>query len=995
MTESRCEQLTQAHLDGLLSADETRELSELLIKDQSAADVFARATRFEALLQMHLAEEKQINDWSDAIESAPEVRPQPPRFRWRAMMAAATAAALLIAVGFLSLQPSMPSLKHRVVAGRMLVDGVEARTFADNSQLEVLGSATAAIELANGSNVELTPATTATVQRDGDEAVFKLVYGNAKFRTGQALHPLRVDTQLGAVSARAADFAVDSNLPTYFVVAVDAGQVEVQEADKKVKVSAGESRAFANEKVPIFAGKVVDVAAGGDRLTLEGNPSKPGAPPQRRELAITKETQLKFHGARVGEDRPAVGLAALATLDKTAPSTAIAIEFGDKTPTVAGAVKEISEDGRTLKIEIYRKGDTPLMRTIALDERTRTSYSGTVGMERKPTAGYFAYVWLVGDTDRAAEIRFVFKSKKPAEKDADPGASNPQAKKPMKPESPAENNQQPTSKPKPEPASMPEPQPKLPAQPEKPIDPANSQKPDGKKVLPGGKKMAVRATNRDPHLLTAEIDGEIARRLSEANIAPSPAADDAEFLRRATLDITGCIPSYAAARTFLEDQDPNKRRKLIDNLLADQAYGRRFGGEWKRLIQPKPDSLGKPGVDRITPWLAEQFNANRGWNDIVHELLTTEANLAREPQAYFLAVNSESFDPKPNLLTASTAKLFLGVQLACAECHDHPFAEWKQTEFWGLAAFFSRVQKKSKSDFTLREEASDAATPAEIKIPEGGKSAGEVVPARFLGGDVPDLNAVTPLRKVLADWVTSGENPYFARTMVNRTWAHFFGRGLVEPLDGFQPDFAASHPVVLDLLTAEFVASDFDLQHIVRIICNTQAYGRTSRPLLQNGKDNESLSRMRVKMLSPDMLYQSLTAAINADLQPIAVGKNTKRPRPELVSIGPRDEFISFFAGPAAESGVNEYSHGIPQLLRLMNAEKLNVGLPLARSLAESTAAPKEKIDSLYLAVLARRPTTAEQSALADFITAHESNEQAYAGAVWILLNSSEFLLNR
>lgn len=992
MNESRCEQLTQAHLDALLSADELRELSALLVNDQSAADAFARATRFESLLQRHLVEVQQISNWTDAGQSDRVCEPQPAKLRWPALLVAATTAAVvLIAVGLWSLQTSGPR-RHRVVAGRVLVDGVEALTFADNSQLEVLGSATAAIELANGSNVELTPATTATVQHDGDEAVVKLTHGNAKFRT--ALQPLRVDTQLGAVSARAADFAVDSNLPTYFVVAVEAGQVEVQDADQKVKVSAGESRAFAKEKVPIFAGKVVDVAADGSRLTLEGNPSKPGAPPQRRELAITKSTQLTFHGAPVGEDRPAVGMAALATLDKAAPDTAVAIEFGDKTPTVAGAVKEVSDDGRSLKIEIQRKGDTPLTRMISLDERTRTSYSGTDGMAQKPTAGYFASIWLVGDTDRAAEIRFVFKSKKPVEKDAEPAAPKP-PKKPMKPESPPEDNQKPNPKPKPEPTTKPEPQPKPPGKPEKPNEPANSVKPEGKKVAPEGKKFAARATNRDPQLLATEIDRELARRLTEANIAASPAADDAEFLRRATLDITGCIPSYAAARTFLEDQDPDKRRKLIDNLLADQAYGRRFGAVWKRLIQPKPDSLGKPGVDRITPWLAEQFNANRGWHEIVHELLTTEANLAREPQAYFLAVNSESFDPKPNLLTASTAKLFLGVQLACAECHDHPFAEWKQTEFWGLAAFFSRVQKKSKSDFTLREEASDAATPAEIKIPEGGKSAGEIVPAKFLGGAVPDLKGSTPLRNVLADWVTSDENPYFARTMVNRLWAHFFGRGLVDPLDGFQPDFAASHPVVLERLAAEFVASDFDLQHIVRIICNTQAYGRTSRPLPENEKDSELLSRMRIKMLSPEMLYDSLTAAINADLQPIAVGKNNKQPRPELVSIGPRDEFISFFAGPAAESGTNEYSHGIPQLLRLMNAEKLNLNLPLAKSLAARTASPSEKIESMYLAILARRPTAPERSALTDFIAAHESNEQAYAGAIWILLNSSEFLLNR
>ena len=180
-----------------------------------------------------------------------------------------------------------------------------------------------------------------------------------------------------------------------------------------------------------------------------------------------------------------------------------------------------------------------------------------------------------------------------------------------------------------------------------------------------------------------------------------------------------------------------KRQTLIDDLLADPAYGRRFGAVWKRLIAPRPASNGKPQVDKVTPWLAEQFNRNRGWNEVVSELLTTEANVAREPQGYFLAVNSESFEPKPNLLAASTARLFLGVQLACAECHNHPFADWKQTEFWNLAAFFSKVHKRSKSDPSWTEEPTDPPRAATITIPEGGEGAGTLVPARFLGGVEP------------------------------------------------------------------------------------------------------------------------------------------------------------------------------------------------------------------------------------------------------------------
>lgn len=534
--------------------------------------------------------------------------------------------------------------------------------------------------------------------------------------------------------------------------------------------------------------------------------------------------------------------------------------------------------------------------------------------------------------------------------------------------------------------------------PDRSIVAAEDKKPAESK--PSGKENKAsrvrRMSSRDPLPIAAEIDREIDLRLAEAKLVASPPSDDAEFLRRVTIDITGQIPTYAAARAFLDSTDTDKRRALIDVLLADPAYGRRFGAAWKRLIQPKPASSGKPQIDKVTPWLAEQFNQNRGWNEVVRELLTTGADISREPQGYFLAVNSESLDPKPNLLAASTARLFLGVQLGCAECHNHPFAEWKQTEFWNLAAFFSRLHKRSKSDYSLTEESSESPTAAEIKIGDVGQAAGMTVPARFLDGGDPKLDAAVPLRNVLADWITADDNPYFARVAVNRLWAQMFGRGLVEPLDGFQPHYVPSHPAVLDRLAAEFTASGYDLQHIIRILCNTRAYQRTSRPLSENENDAVLLSHVAVKVLSPEVLFDSLTMAVNCyPVTTVSVGKTGKPPQREVLVIGSRDEFVNFFSGPAAESSANEYAHGIPQLLRLMNAEALNVGAPLAKTLAERNATLQENIDTLYLATLSRRPTDAERDALAGYIVTRQGTEQAYAGALWILLNTSEFVLNR
>lgn len=523
------DRLLQAYLDGVASPSDTAELAELLVRDPAAAEIFARAVRFEALLQTHLTEERQAREWAlpngvdqEAVAEAAAVAepenvvelPVRRRRRWAAVAALATAAMLLIAVRWWGSEAPAQTLLHQVTAGRVLVDGIEAKSFADGSRLEVLGSSSAAIHLADGNDFELTPATSAVIRREGGEAIVRLDYGNAKFRGGAAKRPLRVDTPLGAVSGRSADFAVDlqpadlqatsvlnappdddepdvpstfhASLPAFLVVAVLTGQVEVEEADRKVKVSAGESRAFAQEKIPAFAGKVVEVSADGKRITLEGKRSKPGAPPQRREVLIKGDTQLTYYGAALGDDRPTVGAWALATLDASSPDTAVAIEFGNRSPTVSGTVLEVSSDSRRLKLEIFRKGAAPLERTIVLDDRTRTSFRGFDSNTVQATVGYQAWVWLAGESDLAAEVRFLFKTKGPVAKPTGDNAKNLPTKKPdlktMKSES------KPTDKP----------DPKVEVKPGGKSNPKSGGKPDSKKEAKPGAKSALKPGGKSP-----------------------------------------------------------------------------------------------------------------------------------------------------------------------------------------------------------------------------------------------------------------------------------------------------------------------------------------------------------------------------------------------------------------------------------------------------------------------------------------------------------------
>ncbi len=528
-----------------------------------------------------------------------------------------------------------------------------------------------------------------------------------------------------------------------------------------------------------------------------------------------------------------------------------------------------------------------------------------------------------------------------------------------------------------------------------------------------------RATGpRAPAVVAAAIDTLIDERLASAGVSVSPAAADGEILRRVTLDLLGRIPTSAEAMAFLDDAAPDKRARQIDRLLADPAYGQHLATIWNEFIQPRDAGSTKAVRDPFTPWLGEQLNRGRGWDAIVADLLTVTGRIRDNPQTGFILANSDSFEPQPNLLADATARLFWGVQLRCAECHDHPFAPWKQTDFWGTAAFFSRLRKgytegKNPNGYTFTETppdeplsqkfstlraAPDVAGPA-IVVPEaGGKLANQVVRARFLGGDEPSWTDNGPYRERFVAWTTSAENPWFAANTVNRLWAQLMGRGLVNPLDGFQPGNPPSHPGVLDLLTDELVASHFDVKHVFRIVCNTRAYQRTSRPLADNADDEELYSHMAVKPLRPEMLYDSLSVA----LFPVPPKTGSKPPpvKPQPVS-GlqplpdiPRVEFVRLFGTRTGENEGSIVNSGVPQFLRLLNGSLLNQETPVLDGLLKTRPTPGEAIEALYLTVLTRRPTAAESQLMTGFIAAHDEEREAYAEILWALVNSAEFALN-
>ncbi|MBL8794681.1 MAG: PSD1 domain-containing protein [Planctomycetia bacterium] len=498
---------------------------------------------------------------------------------------------------------------------------------------------------------------------------------------------------------------------------------------------------------------------------------------------------------------------------------------------------------------------------------------------------------------------------------------------------------------------------------------------------------------RDPVAMAALIDREIDQRLARAKVPASPPADDSAFLRRVYLDIVGRIPTAEQAAAFLDDENPDKRRKLIDDLLASPEYGTHFGTVWHNLIVPLDENKRRIYQPPLMQWLADDCNRNEPWDKTVKGLLTAEGAIAKNPAAVFFTTN-----PEPNQLTITASRLFHGLKLDCAECHDHPFTRWKQQDFWGMAAFFTQVKANREAVTEApANRAKELKTPgAAIVIPATAfTGAGSEIRGRFLGGAQPVLEDKGPLRPALAAWITSEQNPFFARATVNRLWSHFFGRGLVHPVDDFHEDNPPSHATLLALLADEFASSGFDRKHLIRCLCLTKVYQRSSRPVAGNEADALLLSRMAVKVMSAEVLFDSLGVALgfeNLGTPPKALNS---LPVAFQRSLGgnARTQFVNFFKDPNEQAEAMDYGHGILQVLRLVNGPQFNNGGLTVNSLAK-VENPSRALEALFLSTLARRPTAAEVQRLSPYLARQKNLRDGYAGVFWILINSSEFLVN-
>ncbi len=484
----------------------------------------------------------------------------------------------------------------------------------------------------------------------------------------------------------------------------------------------------------------------------------------------------------------------------------------------------------------------------------------------------------------------------------------------------------------------------------------------------------------DPRKLADRIDAHLDARFAAEKVKPAPLADDAEFLRRVYLDITGRIPTPRDVHDFLANSDPHKRAKLIDELLETPRHASHFAAVWRAALVPEVAAVPESRVFRpgFEAWLRGRFRVNTPYDALVRELLTVPISTDTESPTPALRrpddPNPLAFyavkDAKPENLAAATSRVFLGVQIECAQCHDHPFAKWTRDQFWNTAAFFAGIERSGDGVFAPISEIDGRRALA----PSAGK---KPVPARFLDDAEPVWKAGVSARVPLAAWVTARDNPFFAKATVNRVWGQFFGRGLVDPVDDFRDDAPPSHPELLDELAKAFADSGFDLRFLVQAIGRTKAYQRTSARTDATQDDPRLFARMAVKGLTGEQLFDSLA---------LATGSRDNR--------AAREQFLTRFAltGKPAEPETS-----IPQALTLMNgkfvadATTLDAS-PTLLAIGETPGLTMaERIDALYLAALGRKPTTKERDRMAKHVG---ENTERLSDVFWVLLNAAEFRLN-
>ncbi|MBI3409052.1 MAG: DUF1553 domain-containing protein [Planctomycetes bacterium] len=489
------------------------------------------------------------------------------------------------------------------------------------------------------------------------------------------------------------------------------------------------------------------------------------------------------------------------------------------------------------------------------------------------------------------------------------------------------------------------------------------------------------------------IDKHIFAKLKMLDILPSDLCSDQEFIRRAFMDVGGVLPTPEETKAFLESKDAAKRSKLIDTLLERPEYSDLWTLKWSDVFRSTRKSIQVKGTHVFQKWLRNHVDKNTGFDQVIREVITSGGSTYSNPPANYYRIARD-----PTSLAETTAQLFFGIRMQCAKCHNHPFERWTQDDYYSMSAWFARVKQrkdpidgvgkdKDFAEFVYIDRAGEITQPRTQKT----------MAPKFMGGAVPSIQPGKDRREVLASWMTSADNPFVPKSIVNRVWFHLNGRGIVDPVDDFRDSNPSANDELLDALAKDFVGHKFDIKYLIRTIMNSRTYQLSAMTNEFNKDDNKYFSHAVTKLHTAEQLFDALCYATDVPEKFAGMPLGTRAvqlPDGEI-----NHPFLKTFGQPARELACEcerEGDSNLAQALQLINGPAVNdrlrnpnnrIGKLLAKKMDD-----RSLLSELFLITLSRTPNDAEATALLEHVTKSMDKRKAWEDVHWALINSKEFL---
>jgi hypothetical protein len=500
-------------------------------------------------------------------------------------------------------------------------------------------------------------------------------------------------------------------------------------------------------------------------------------------------------------------------------------------------------------------------------------------------------------------------------------------------------------------------------------------------VLPKGLKFSFPQTTPVNY-----VDELVNEKLKKLRIAPSGICNDETFLRRTYLDLTGTLPSFDEYSRFMTSADPEKRNQLIDELLERKEFTEIWVGYWAEWLMVRSSNvISYKAMLLYYNWLADQIGRNVPLDKMVQTLLGANGGTFKVPQTNYYQNETDTLKVAENV-----AQVFMGMRVQCAQCHNHPFDRWTQDDYYSFAAFFSQVGRKGGEDY--RETIIFNSGGGEVAHPVGGRR----MAPKFLGGDTPDV-AGKDRRIIMANWLASPQNPYFAQNFANRVWAHFFGIGIIDPVDDVRISNPASNPELLSELAKRFTATNYDFKQLVRDICRSQAYQRSTERNETNRQDEKNFAHANLRRIKAESLLDMISQVTNTKdkFRGLPLGARAV----QIADGNTSTYFLTTFGRATRETVCScevKMEPTLSQALHLLNGDTVNGKIQAGGVLAKLTAEKVEPlaiIERLYVTCLARKPTPEELEGYKPLVAGGDVNK-TLEDLFWALLNSREFIFN-